>query len=87
LLAMNEKCPDCGLWFAREPGYFIGAMYFAYAISLPIGGVLSAIAWYFLRWQIWQCMLAAFVVYLPFVPWIVRYSRVLWLHWDRMIDP
>jgi hypothetical protein len=32
-------------------------------------------------------MVVALAAYLPLVPLIVRYSRVLWLHWDRAIDP
>ena len=87
VLAMNKRCPVCDLRFEREPGYFIGAMYFAYAMSLPTGGALVALIWYLMRWQLWQCMVVALAVYLPFVPLIVRYSRVLWLHWDRAIDP
>ena len=34
--AMNDPCPRCGLLFQREEGYFLGAMYFSYAISLAI---------------------------------------------------
>src|SRR4051812_24822754 len=33
-LAMHDVCPVCGLKFDREPGYFLGAMYFSYLISL-----------------------------------------------------
>src|SRR5205085_4255759 len=39
-LQMNALCPVCGLRFEREPGYFLGAMYFSYPLSIPILGFL-----------------------------------------------
>jgi len=31
---MHEKCPNCKYKFEREPGYFIGAMYVSYALTI-----------------------------------------------------
>ena len=33
-LTMHEACPHCGASFRREPGYFLGAMYFSYALAI-----------------------------------------------------
>ena len=33
-IAMHDRCPVCGLKFEREPGYFVGAMYMSYALTL-----------------------------------------------------
>ena len=33
---MNERCPVCSCKFERGPGYFTGAMYFSYALEIPI---------------------------------------------------
>ena len=84
---MNERCPHCDLRFERESGYFIGAMYFAYALSLPTGGLMFFAIWYFTQWSMYRTLALMFVIYLPMVPFIFRLSRVLWLHWDRSIDP
>ncbi len=84
---MHRRCPLCDLKYDREPGYFIGAMYFSYAISLPTGAVLMLLIWYFTRWELWKIVLATGVLYAPLTPFVVRFSRVLWLHWDRTIDP
>jgi uncharacterized protein (DUF983 family) len=35
LASMHEHCPVCDLKFGREPGYFTGAMYASYALSVP----------------------------------------------------
>src|SRR5690242_14056243 len=36
VFAMNDPCPDCGLLFQREEGYFLGAMYISYGVSVTI---------------------------------------------------
>src|SRR6516165_11002909 len=47
LLTMNERCPRCGLRFEREPGDYLGAMYFSYALSVPLLGLGMGL-WYVL---------------------------------------
>src|SRR5262245_61660205 len=36
--AMNDPCPECGLLFQREEGYFLGAMYVSYGLSVVLIG-------------------------------------------------
>jgi len=85
---MNDPCPVCGLIFEREEGYFLGAMYFSYFISSAI-----LIAFYIAAYLLlpgWNSMLLALVAvvpYLPFVPLVFRYSRVLWIHFERFASP
>ena len=31
---MNEHCPECGYKFDKEPGYFLGAMYVSYGMTI-----------------------------------------------------
>ena len=48
-LAMNEDCPVCHLQYGRgEPGYFTGAMYFSYALAIPLIALLTLIEYLFL---------------------------------------
>lgn len=87
LFAMYESCPSCGLRFEREPGYFLGAMYFSYALSIPPVLVLALLIWRYSRWSFDVVMFAAFVAWLPFVPAVTRWARVLWIYLDRHFDP
>jgi uncharacterized protein (DUF983 family) len=85
---MNERCPACGLVFEREEGYFLGAMYISYGLSslLLILGMLAA----HLIWpemDLGWAVLLAVVAYLPFVPAVFRYSRVMWIYFDRWLWP
>jgi len=87
-LTMHEKCPGCGLAFNREPGYFAGAMYISYALALPIVFVLAtALKLAFPAWSFERIMAVAAVLFLPAVPLVFRYSRILWIHFDRAVDP
>src|SRR5579872_3838105 len=82
-LAMHEACPSCGLQFNREQGYYIGAMYVSYLLSIPPVLVLVMILWRLAHWSFGAAIVGAFVAYLPVVPLAVRLSRVIWIYVDR----
>jgi uncharacterized protein (DUF983 family) len=86
---MNETCPSCGLRFEREPGYFVGAMYVSYALAVLIVGALTAVLWLLLLpgWPMSRVVLPAVAAFLPLVPVVFRWSRIIWIHFDRSIDP
>lgn len=84
---MHTRCPACGLKFEREPGYFLGALYFSYALSIPPGLVLVLLIWRITDWPFDWVMLAAVIAYLPLVPPVTRWARVLWMYLDWRFDP
>jgi uncharacterized protein (DUF983 family) len=86
-LAVNERCPECKLKFEREQGYFLGAMYFSYLLSIPPVLALMLFLWWLTAWRFDIVVVAAFVCYLPLVPFVTRFARVLWLHLDHHFDP
>src|SRR6266496_6012680 len=86
-LTMYERCPACNLKYEREPGYFLGAMYFSYLLSIPPVLVLVLLLWWLTSLRFDLVLLAAFVAYLPLVPAVTRFARVLWLYLDRHFDP
>ena len=87
-LQMNEVCPRCGLRFEREPGYFLGAMYFSYPLSVPLLGLLI-LAWHLLLpgWRIELVIGLAALAYIPFMPIVFRYSRVFLIYFERWANP
>jgi hypothetical protein len=88
LLTMNPECPSCQLIFEREPGYFMGALYVSYGMASSVLGLL-VLAGHLLFPEIdlGTIVLGALVPFLLFVPSIFRYSRVLWIHFDRWAWP
>lgn len=86
--AMNDPCPVCGLLFQREAGYFLGAMYISYGIAVVILTTLFFTAAALLsNWNYELALVLAMVVYILFVPVVFRYSRVLWIYFDRSRGP
>jgi uncharacterized protein (DUF983 family) len=87
-VTMNERCPVCGLVFEREEGFFVGAMYVSYPLSIPILALMG-LAWRLLvpslAWH-WVILLAG-LSYVPLVPAVFRYSRLLWLYFDFRVLP
>src|SRR5215470_13257548 len=88
LMRMNPTCPACGHRFEREPGYFLGAMYVSYGIAVVLYLALVVLLRVFVPSLTEGIALpAALPLFLPFVPAIFRYSRVIWMHLDWALDP
>ena len=78
---MNETCPHCGHKFEREPGYFFGAMYVSYALT-----VAEAIA-VFVVWELfmpgqYDYRVIALIVLPQILLWFenFRFSRIIWMY-------
>ena len=87
-LTMNPTCPACDLRFERESGYFTGAMYVSYVLAVPVMAVcVAAVLLLAPQLSFWATVAAATVLFLPFVPALFRYSRIIWIHLDQTVDP
>ena len=87
-LAMHPTCPACGLRFEREPGYFTGAMYVSYVLAVPVMAVcILAVHLIAPDWSFERTVIIGALCFLPFVPAVFRWSRILWIHLDRTVDP
>jgi uncharacterized protein (DUF983 family) len=84
---MAPRCAGCGLHFERAQGYWVGAIYVNYAVT-----VMVALAGALLLWgvagvpttrQLWVWL--PFVVLFPL--WFFRYSRSLWLAVEFWLNP
>jgi uncharacterized protein (DUF983 family) len=76
---MYEKCSVCGQAYEPEPGFYQGAMYTSYAVSVAIcfvlGGLLLLTS---LKAEVILGIL--FFVLLLLMPVIFRISRLIWLN-------
>jgi uncharacterized protein (DUF983 family) len=81
---MNRSCAVCGLDFQPEAGYFLGAMYISYPLAtFVLAGMAFALRLVLPDWGLEWLVLLAFPPFLLFVPLLFRYSRVLWIYFDR----
>ena len=84
---MYERCSVCQLRFEREQGYFLGAMYINYGITV----VLALIGSFALEW--WTApslaqQLSLWIGFCALFPVLFfRHSRGLWLAFDHIFDP
>jgi uncharacterized protein (DUF983 family) len=85
-LGMHKNCPHCGIHYERESGYFLNAMFFAYAMGFVI---LAPTALYLYIQGVstfWFTAIISAEILLLW-PLIFRYSRLLWMHLDQLLDP
>lgn len=77
----NKSCPHCELIFEREPGFFFGAMYVSYALTM---GVLLTTAFILYNVfgdpELWVYIVSVPLIVLLLLPVIFRISRTLFLH-------
>jgi uncharacterized protein (DUF983 family) len=81
-MEVNKHCPNCGMRYEIEPGFFYGAMYISYAFSVAImtAGLVATMI-LFQDPPTWLYFAVVFVLVFVAVPFSFRYSRVLWLYW------
>ena len=84
---MAEACALCGLRFERAQGYFVGAIYINYAMTVAL-----AIVGFFLLWGVaglsTRGQLAVLLPLVAMFPlWFFRYSRSCWLAVEWAINP
>jgi uncharacterized protein (DUF983 family) len=85
--SMHERCSHCGLKFLREPGYFLGSIYFNYGVTavLVMAGYLGLYFATNVSPDLLLWVMAAVCVVFPL--WFFRYARSLWLGLDLYFDP
>jgi hypothetical protein len=84
---MHERCDVCQLRFEREPGYFLGAMYINYGVTV----VLALMGSFALEWSTPVSLTQQLILWVGFCSLFpilfFRYSRSLWLGIDYGCDP
>lgn len=84
---MLPYCPQCGLKYEREEGYFLGAMYISYGMALVLIAAFTALVFATTRSGFYASVLWGLAIFVPFAPLVAIAARVLWIHLDRAVDP
>jgi uncharacterized protein (DUF983 family) len=81
-LAVHRTCPDCALGLEPEPGYYLGAIYLNYGLTilLALPAALLALRWYEPKYV----TIPAILFCVAFPSWFVRYAKALWLNLDYL---
>jgi len=88
IFAMNDPCPVRGLIFQREEGYFLGAMYVSYVLACVAVTALFLLArWLLPEWGPIPLFFLVVLLYVPLIPPVFQYLRVLWIYSERLGSP
>lgn len=77
---MYPTCTNCGDVYEREPGYFTGAMYVAYALTSAWFILWFILQLSFLHWPLGYFTLFVVGTVVLLAPLTFRWSRLLWLN-------
>ena len=84
---INDRCPHCGLVFAREPGYFLGAVVLSYFASSGIGILIMLYLFAVQQIDIVAAAIIAVLAVALVMPVLTRFSKILWIQIDHRADP
>lgn len=84
---INKACSECGVEFQREPGFFLGSIYFNYGLTALVTAVAYPLLLFnkVLSDRVLVPATLAFALLFPI--WFFRYARSLWAGFDQFIDP
>ena len=78
---MYSHCPNCGLNFEPEPGYYYGAMYVSYAFTIAVSVAVFLFYWVlFSEFDTLTFIIANTVVLIFLAPYTFRTARAVWLN-------
>lgn len=77
---MPERCPICGLKFDVEPGFYLGAMYISYILTVLFSGISALILYLKLEVNVLLTLAINLVLLILLSPIVFRYSRAIWIN-------
>lgn len=81
LIEMHTHCSKCDLTFEKEPGFYNGAMYISYAISVALFFVSGATLYLFFNDPPASVYITTIVgIVLLVFPYNFKYSRIIFLY-------
>lgn len=76
-----DHCPVCDMKYSREPGFFYGALYVAYALGVAIFVTLwVSMNLFFNNIDIWVQISVIVVVSLLATPYVYALSKIIWIN-------
>ena len=77
---MNSTCSFCEANFEPEPGFYYGAMFVSYALSVVLFASIGIALYVLGNPEDWVYLVAIIVGAILFAPFSFRYSRILFLY-------
>ncbi len=77
---MNDCCPNCKEDFKRESGFYIGAMYASYGLTVFYGIALFLLMVILFNLNVWTYLITFSISLILLLPVIYRKSRLIWIN-------
>lgn len=86
-IRMRKACSECEGDFEREPGFYLGSIYFNYGLTALIVAVAYPLLLFTQTVSSQRLMMGTLAFAVCFPIWFFRYARSLWLGFDQWMDP
>ncbi|QDU59877.1 hypothetical protein Pan216_07100 [Planctomycetes bacterium Pan216] len=83
----EERCPVCDVEIVREPGYFLGAIYFNYGLTGVLEVIIYVVCYALLGIPHYTVVGGMLIFAVLFPLYFFRYSRASWLVFDQYFAP
>jgi uncharacterized protein (DUF983 family) len=87
ILKMHENCSHCGLRYQIEPSFFYGAMYVSYGLNVAIGIAAFIISFVIFESSLEVAFLAIIVSLVILFPFVLRWSRNIYINMFVSYNP
>lgn len=77
---MNASCSHCHLKYEREVGFFYGAMYVSYGLTVGLGVLMFLLMVLLLKLSIVSFLICFSLSVLLLMPLVYRLSRLIWIN-------
>jgi uncharacterized protein (DUF983 family) len=77
---IHENCPQCSLKYMKEPSFFFGAMYIAYAISVGFSLLTYLITNFILKFELLETFSAIVILLILTSTYNLRLARIIWIN-------
>ena len=77
---MNARCPLCNEDFQREPGYYFGATYVSYGLTVGFGIALFVLFCVVFNFETIPFLLIFTALLILLLPLFYRFARLIWIN-------
>jgi len=83
---MPDHCPVCGQDYKMEDGFFLGATYISYAMTVAVTVPILAAAYWLFKLDYMHLLPLFIVLLILLMPFVLRVSRVVWFNFFVQYD-
>lgn len=87
MFELHEHCSHCGIRYEFEPGFFYGAMYVSYALTVALGVATYVLMQMFFEATVGQVIGVLVAVLIIGSPLVLRLSRIIWMNLFIKYEP